>query len=139
MKDNLLAQAKAVMEDQNRLLDLLEAKRVEQVTISGAAELSKDKMMQVHRDKTLLYSQFPEISGAIDPKTGKSNKDWSQLLLDQKLENDEEYVAALGEMYRFNTELAELNNDVLNIVERLNVTKTQARLLAAMLEVVKDT
>lgn len=127
------------MAEQTKMLLILEAQRDEQIVQSVGAEEAKDVMMRLHRDKTVVFSQSPDIALAKDPKTGKSNKDWSQLLLDQKLEGDTEYMTALGVMYSFQTKLAEINNDVLNLVERLNVTKTQCRLLSAMLEVVKDT
>lgn len=126
------------MTSQMTLLDLLEKTRNEQITISVEAEGAKDDMLTIHRNKTILLSQFPQVADAVDPKTNKSNKEWSQFLLDQLLEQDEEYIEALGSMYSYQTKLAEINNEVLNLVERLNVTKTQSRLIAAMLDVVKD-
>jgi len=126
------------MELQMTLLDLLKKTREEQVALSVEAEGAKDDMLTIHRNKTITFSSFPQIANAVDPKTNKSNKEWSQFLLDQLLEQDEEYMEALGNMYRFQTQLAQVNNEVLDLVERLNVTKTQCRLIAAMLDVVKD-
>jgi hypothetical protein len=92
-------------------------------------------MMQVHRQKTLEFSLLPEIASAVDPKTGKSNKDWSQLQLDELLEQDADYVNAIGAMYKYQEELTLLQADILDIAERIGTAKVSARLVAAMLGV----
>jgi hypothetical protein len=53
--------------------------------------------------------------------------------IDTLLESDAEYVKAIGEMYKYQEALTEIQADILDLSERLQVSKTNARLVSAML------
>lgn len=133
---DLLDQGKRLIPALDEAADFLAQMRNEQGVMSINAETAKDHMMKVHRQKTLEISLMPEIAEAKDPKTGRQNKDWTQYLIDEELEQDEQYISALGGMYEAQQQLQDASNNVLDAVERINVLKTQARLVSSMLTTV---
>jgi len=137
MKQDLLEQAKGLMALQENLLDKLEKKRSDQLAVSREAETIKDNLLRVNREKYQFYAMYPEAQEA-DPTTGKKNKDWSQMNIEALMSQDKEYVEALGAAYEVESRMAEINNAILDIGERLTVTKGQVRLVAAMLGVLSN-
>ena len=137
MKNGLLAQAEGLMESINFTLEVLAKKRKEQVALSLVAEKIKDELIRVNGTKVLEYSHYPECQEP-DPKTGKTNKEWAVLMLGQLLNQDDEYIEALGDAYTAEQELAEIQADILDLSERVTADKVMCRLVGAMLGVLGD-
>lgn len=131
LRANLRSQASGLITAMEKTVELLGKKRTQQAKVSILAEKAKDAMMKLHREKYMTYAL--QVGETKDPNTGRANKDWSQMEIDVLLESDPEYVTQVGEMYKYQEELTELQTDILNLSERLQVEKTSARLVAAML------
>ena len=137
MKAGLLAQAQGLMESIEWTLETLAKKRKAQVVASLEAEKIKDELIRVNGNKVIEFSHYPECQEP-DPKTGKTNKEWAELLLGQLLNQDDEYIGALGVAYESEQELAEIQADILDLSERITADKVMCRLVAAMLGVLGD-
>jgi len=137
MKSGLLAQAEGLMESINFTLEVLAKKRKEQVALSLVAEKIKDNLIRVNGEKVIYYSGMPECMEP-DPKTGKNNKEWAELMLQQFLQQDDDYIEALGEAYTAEQGLAEIQADILDLSERVTADKVMCRLVSAMLGVLGD-
>lgn len=137
MKNDLLLQAQGLMISIDATLEILAKKRSDQVAASMEAEKIKDELIRVNGDKVIYYSQMPECLEP-DPKTGKTNKEWQNMILEQFLRQDEEYMKALGDAYEAEQKLAQIQADILDLSERVTADKVMCRLVAAMLGVLGD-
>ena len=135
LQQDLIQQGQGLVTYMEEQVELLGKKRMDQAQASLAAEKAKDNMLQVHRQKTLEFSLLPEVADSIDPKTNKANKDWAQYKLDELLESDKDYITAIGGVYKYQEELTILQAEILDIAERVGVSKASARLISAMLGV----
>ena len=137
MKAGLLSQAQGLMESIEFTLEVLAKKRKKQVVASLEAEKIKDELIRVNGEKVITYSRMPECQEP-DPKTGKSNKEWAELMLQQFLQQDDEYIEALGNAYEKEQELAQIQADILDLSERITADKVMCRLVGAMLGVLSN-
>ena len=132
MKD-IIAQAKGIIGYQNELADNLSSLRKKEMNARIAFEKGKEELARITRNKTLELSHLPHISMP-DPKTGRQNQEWAKMLLDKELEEDEEFRGALVRFWNLQQSFYEAQSEMLDVGERLSITKSQARILAALLQ-----
>jgi len=130
--NTVVAQAKGIIELQNNLVENLSLLRRAEVNARISFERGKEELARITRQKTLDFSSLPHI-GAPDPKTGKTNKEWAEMLLTKEMEDDEEFRVALVRFWNLQQSFYEAQSDLLDVAEQLSITKSQARLLAALL------
>jgi len=129
---DLKAEAEGIYARLKELTKIMSQKRTDEVKARIAHEQAKETMAKVHRDRVLELS--PEIANIVDPKTGKSNKDYSEMVLHSMLEQDPDYVTALQKMWETQEAMAIAQTESVNIADELGTTRTAARLLCALLE-----
>jgi hypothetical protein len=129
---DLKAETEGVYTRLNELVRLLSEKRIIEVKARIAHEKAKEDMAIMHRNKVLELSS--QLTDVVDPKTGKSNKEFSEMVLHSMMEQDPEYVTALQKMWE--TQEAQLlaQTESVNVADQLGTTRTAARLLCALLE-----
>ena len=138
LKANLRAQANGLIAYMDNEIDLIEKYRKEEAEAARDFDKTKEEFEKVVRDRTLELSFLPEVSDQTDPKTGKKNLQWTGFLLQKALEQDKEVIVINAVMYEREEQLLAARTGVTNVVERLNVAKTEARLVSAMMEMMKD-
>ena len=132
MKD-IIAQAKGIIGYQNELADNLSSLRKKEMNARIAFERGKEELARITRQKTLELSSLPHIN-APDPKTGRPNQEWAKMLLDKELEEDEEFRGTLVRFWNLQQSFYEAQSDMLDVGERLSITKSQGRIFAALLQ-----
>ena len=132
MKD-IIAQAKGIIGYQNELADNLSSLRKKEMQARIDFERGKEELARITRLKTIELSNLPHINMP-DPKTGRPNQEWAKMLLDKELEEDEEFRGALVRFWNLQQSFYEAQSEMLDVGERLSITKSQARILAALLQ-----
>jgi len=138
LKNNLMMQAQGLVTYMDDQIELIERYRKEEAEAAREFDKTKEEFEKVVRDRTIELSFLPEISDQLDPKTGKKNLQWTGFLLQKALEQDKETIVINAVMYEREEQLLSARTWVTTIVERLNVAKTEARLVSAMMEMMKD-
>ncbi len=134
LKANLMAQAQGLVTYMDEQVELIEKFRKDEADAAREFDKTKEEFEKVVRNRTLELSFLPEVSEQPDPKTGKKNLQWTGFLLQKALEQDKEVVVINAVMYEREEQLLAARTNVTTIVERLNVAKTEARLVSAMME-----
>ena len=132
MTNVVVAQAKGIIGLQNELIENLSSLRKKEVNARIAFERGKEELSRITRDKTIEISGLAHINTP-DPKTGRPNQEWAKMLLDKELEDDEEFRKALVRFWNLQQSFYEAQSDMLDVADRLSITKSQARLLAALI------
>ena len=127
-------QAKELIDYQNNLLDKIAELRKQYAEARIEYEKQKGAMEVLHRNKTMEFALAPEIREATDPRSGKSNKEWTQFLIDEALEADQEYIKQFTHVYDAQKVMFLAESDQLILAEKLGVSKAQARLISSLLE-----
>jgi len=138
LKNNLMQQAQGLVAYMDEQIELIEKYRIEEAQAAREFDKTKEEFETVLRNRTIELSYLPEISDAPDPKTGKKNLQWTGFLLQKALEVDKEVIVINAVMYEREEQLLAARTGVTTIVERLNVAKTEARLVSAMMEMMAD-
>ena len=134
LKADLMQQAQGLITYMDEQVELLEKFRKEEADAAREFDKTKEEFETVVRNRTIELSFLPEISDQPDPKTGKKNLQWTGFLLQKALEQDKETIVINAVMYEREEQLLRARTDVTSVVERLNVAKTEARLVSAMME-----
>ena len=129
---DIVAQAKGIIKYQTELGNNLSSLRSKEMNARIAFERGKEELAKITRDKTIELSNLPHIN-VPDPKTGRPNQEWAKMLLDKELEEDEEFRKALVRFWNLQQSFYEAQSEMLDVGEKLSITKSQARLLAALL------
>src|SRR3990172_2985242 len=129
---DMVAQAKGIIKYQTELGNNLSSLRSKEMNARIAFERGKEELAKITRNKTIELSNLPHINTP-DPKTGRPNQEWAKMLLDKELEEDEEFRKALVRFWNLQQSFYEAQNEMLDVGEKLSITKSQARLLAALL------
>jgi len=138
LKANLMQQGQGLIDYMDEQVKLIEKFRTEEALSARNFDTAKEEFEKVVRNRTLELSFLPEISDQSDPKTGKKNLQWTGFLLQKALEQDKEVVLVNAVLYEREEQLLDARTKVTNVAERLNVAKTDARLVSAMMEMMKD-
>ena len=138
LKNSLMQQAQGLVTYMDKQVELIEKFREEEAGAARNFDKTKEKFETMIRDRTIELSFLPEISDQYDPKTGNKNLQWTGFLLQKALEQDKEVIVINAVMYEREEQLLAARTGVTTIVERLNVAKTEARLVSAMMEMMKD-
>lgn len=124
MTDNsMIEQGKGIIKLLEELQVTLSAARMKEADAKIKFERVKDDLAKVGRDLTLSLS--PQLQGATDPKTGKSNKDWSMFLLDQMMENEPTYVNAQAQYYHAQMDLHTAQVAVIDLSDQMGTLKSR--------------
>jgi len=134
LKADLMQQAQGLITYMDEQVELVEKFRKEEANVARDFDKTKEEFETVVRNRTIELSFLPEISDQPDPKTGKKNLQWTGFLLQKALEQDKAVIVINAVMYEREEQLLEARTKVTNVVERLNVAKTESRLLAALME-----
>jgi len=129
---DMVAQAKGIIKYQTELGNNLSSLRSKEMNARIAFERGKEELAKITRNKTIELSNLPHINTP-DPKTGRPNQEWAKMLLDKELEEDEEFRKALVRFWNLQQSFYEAQSEMLDVGEKLSITKSQARLLAALL------
>ena len=129
---DMVAQAKGIIKYQTELGNNLSSLRSKEMNARIAFERGKEELAKITRNKTIELSTLPHINTP-DPKTGRPNQEWAKMLLDKELEEDEEFRKALVRFWNLQQSFYEAQSEMLDVGEKLSITKSQARLLAALL------
>ena len=129
---DIVAQAKGIIKYQTELGNNLSSLRSKEMNARIAFERGKEELAKITRNKTIELSNLPHINTP-DPKTGRPNQEWAKMLLDKELEEDEEFRKALVRFWNLQQSFYEAQSEMLDVGEKLSITKSQARLLAALL------
>ena len=129
---DMVAQAKGIIKYQTELGNNLSSLRSKEMNARIAFERGKEELAKITRNKTIELSNLPHIN-VPDPKTGRPNQEWAKMLLDKELEEDEEFRKALVRFWNLQQSFYEAQSEMLDVGEKLSITKSQARLLAALL------
>lgn len=109
--------------------DLRTARKLE-VNNFLAHEDAKEKMLKYRRDFVVAWVEEPNFSKIVDPRTGKSNKDWYDWVLERRLEADPNYVEVLQKFYNTQREYVESQGRVMTISEELQNINARLNLLS---------
>ena len=134
---DMVAQAKGIIKYQTELGNNLSSLRSKEMNARIAFERGKEELAKITRNKTIELSNLPHINTP-DPKTGRPNQEWAKMLLDKELEEDEEFRKALVRFWNLQQSFYEAQSEMLDVGEKLSITKSQARLLAALLNLQAD-
>ena len=129
---DMVAQAKGIIKYQTELGNNLSSLRSKEMNARIAFERGKEELAKITRNKTIELSNLPHINTP-DTKTGRPNQEWAKMLLDKELEEDEEFRKALVRFWNLQQSFYEAQSEMLDVGEKLSITKSQARLLAALL------
>lgn len=129
---DLRLETEGVIARLDELSALLSTRRTEETQARIAHEKAKESMAKVHRDRIIELS--PDLAGTVDPKTGKSNKEYTEMVMHRALEQDVDYVRELQNLWETQEAQALAQTASVNVADELGVTRTKARLLAALLE-----
>ena len=129
---DMVAQAKGIIKYQTELGNNLSSLRSKEMNARIAFERGKEELAKITRDKTIELSNLPHINMP-DPKTGRPNQEWAKMLLDKELEEDEEFRKALVRFWNLQQAFYEAQSEMLDVGEKLSITKSQARLITALL------
>lgn len=103
----------------------------------GQARLALEKhvsqMKDTHRRLVIEYSQREEYAQRVDPRTGKTNKEWTDLLIEEAVSQDPRLVGMVGSFYELQQETIMAQAALANISDRVGSVRVQCRLLAALL------
>ena len=103
----------------------------------ATADAASGKEVDASNALTQYYNQFVidrrAETAQVDPGTNKMNKDWSQLLMDQLLNKDDEYLRLRDEIGVFALNTVMAKRELRICVERVGMLKSIARLQADML------
>lgn len=127
------AQIKNIINHMDELSGRLSEFRGRFVKSQVAFERAKQDLSNLTRQKTIELSMLPHLQNATDPKTGKTNKEFSEFLLDEEMRHDPAFQQQIVIFYNSQEAWFEAQNDVLDVAEQLSVLKSQARLLASLM------
>jgi hypothetical protein len=134
LRYQLIDEGKALMQEMGRLVGELIILRDKETVASKELSGAEEGFGKINNERLQHYAVFPEITEQPDPRTGKVNKDWSNLLMSQALEQDPDWIVARAEVFAKKEVVERMQTDMVNLIDALNVTKTSARLVSAMLE-----
>jgi hypothetical protein len=134
LRYELIDEGKALMIEMGRLVGELITFRDKEAVASKELSAAEEEFGKVNNERLQHYAVFPEITEQPDPRTGKVNKDWSNLLMSQALEQDPDWIVVRAAVYEKKEMVEKLQTEMVNLIDALNVTKTSARLVSAMLE-----
>jgi len=126
-------QAKELMKMQTELGQQLQKARNEEMKLRITFERGKEEFAGVTRRLTIELSELPNVNQP-DPKTGRTNQEWTKMLLDQELENNEEFRTALVKFWNLQEGFFAAQSKMIDLADQLSITKSQARLLSALLQ-----
>lgn len=126
-------QAEDVMKSQRAILDSLAQLRAAEFQARQGAEQKKQELVELTRTKMIALHNNPKFTGMVDPISGKSNKEWVEMVMENEIQQDEEVVEALGEFYKAQQELGELQAALQVEVDRLGATRGWLQVLAALI------
>jgi len=135
-KTDVKAQAHTLVKEIDTLLKRLEKARTEELEMRIGFEKKERETTDLGRDKIIALSQ--EMQDLKDPKTGKSNKEWSQFVIDKQLSEDVEYVEAMAGYYQYQQAHIEAQAKVILWAEKIGLVRAQANLLTAILKYIAD-
>jgi len=114
------------------LLDALGAVRGRQAKAQITIDRLQEEIVRLHRELTIEIAMTKEMSEMTDPRTGKPNKDWTELLTEDRIAKHPKFAEMAEKLRDAQTELFEAQNAVSDLADRLGEHRTQSRLLAAL-------
>jgi len=103
----------------------------------ATADAASEKEVDATNTLTEYMNQFVidrrAETAQVDPGTNKMNKDWSQLLMDQLLNRDDEFLRLRDEVGVFTLNTVMAKREMRICVEKVGMLKSIARLQADML------
>ena len=103
----------------------------------ATADAASEKEVDATNTLTEYMNQFVidrrAETAQVDPGTNKMNKDWSQLLMDQLLNRDDEFLRLRDEVGVFTLNTVMAKREMRICVEKVGMLKAIARLQADML------
>lgn len=130
----LKIQAVGVLKRLSQLAEVMENARSSYGQAKGTLEKAKDEHSLVVRKRLVAISTMEQHQNLIDPRTGKSNTDWTKLIIDNAMDTDEETLASYYALTTARDRVASEENNVLSLSDEIGVLKAQARLLAAIFD-----
>lgn len=130
MSNPLIDQAQQTIDDLRvAVADLTDA----MATADAASEKEVDASNALTRYVNQFVIDRRAETAQVDPGTNKMNKDWSQLLMDQLLDKDDEYLRLRDEIGVFALNTVMAKREMRICVEKVGMLKAIARLQADML------
>jgi len=129
---DLKLQAEAIAKNLDKISEVMSQARSRYGEAKVAFEKQKDSHSVVIRKKLYEIATKDEFSQAIDPRTGKSNKDWTKLLIDNAMDNDPDVMASYLLVSNLQQRLSAEEMNVLNVSDEIGVLKARARLISAI-------
>lgn len=127
------AQAEGLIAAMDSTFEKLEKKRKDHVERKIDFERSQEQANAIARDRMMAIANSPEVSGSVDPRTGKSNDDWRKWVMESMLERDAEFIKAISDHNEKQADQLRAEADVLNLTERMGTLRTEAILLSSLL------
>ena len=132
-ESNFTEQAQDVMKSQKAILESLAKLRSAEFRARMEMEKSKQGLVDITRIKMIELHNNPKFAGMVDPVTGKHNKEWTEIVMENEIQQDEEVVEMLGEFYKAQQTLGDAQTSMQIEIDRLGTTQGWLRVLAALI------
>lgn len=80
----------------------------------------------------------PEMAKPVDPRTGRTNQGWTDILMERKLEEQDEYIELRAKLFSAQEELKKYQHEIDMLLEERRNIEYRIRLLDVMSRVVGD-
>jgi hypothetical protein len=130
---DIKVQTTGVLKRLDTLAEVMAAARAAYGVAKVKFERAKEDHSVVVRKRLFELVSQPENQGLIDPRTGKSNQDWTKLVIDNAMDSDPAVMESYIKLTTARDVVATEENNVLNISDEIGILKTSARLLTAIM------
>jgi hypothetical protein len=131
------AQVEGMLGNMARLADLMGEVRAKEAQAKMDFEKAQNNLNAVSQARTIDIASSPEMAEIVDPRTGRSNEKWANIMVEEKLRADPEFGKALASFGNAQKALYEAQVEVFNVSDKLGMAKASANLLAAYMGLAK--
>jgi hypothetical protein len=124
-------QIEGMLGNMARLADLMGTMRSKECTAKIDFETAQNNLNATSQARTIDIASSPEMADLTDPRTGRSNEKWANIMVEEKLRQDPEFGKALASFQNAQRALYEAQVEVFNVSDKLGMAKASANLLAA--------
>ena len=126
-------QASGLIKYMDKLVHTLAEARMSYAKAKVEFEKRKEEHSAVVRSRLVEVASAPHNQNIIDPRTGKSNAEWTKLVIEEQMDNDPAVMGSFGNLTLARDLLIQEENNVLNLADEIGALKAQAHLLTAIL------
>ena len=128
---------KEMIEEGQALLDAMketaEAMEKQRKVVRAAQRKQEDCQNSLDTYRNTFIMMNAESLASPDPRTGRTNQEWTAMQTEKFLQNDPQYMKLFETAVAALRELQDANDEMQNLVEYLGMFKSSSRLMSSML------